>query len=179
VLDYSAIWFGTMGIATGGETKFAQSNTVILRSTLMALDPRARLLTFKSAYLKNGNVLITADVVRDLGCRVISVIFSNAFRSEYYYGSITQPIPSIKTTDVATGKVLSITGDVEIQNDGTFRVQEIDYQDDHEVFKSVARRNSGTGLLIGEEIKHGVLERDYHHYELTLDRWSGCEPKLP
>lgn len=176
ITDYSTVWLRSMGMASSGETRFRDSNDVIFRATLLEVDAKARLLLFKAVYLKNGTALIQADVARDMSCRVVSAILNGAVRSEYSYVSHRDPIPLIRTIDVATGKVLSTTSGVELMGDGTFRVQEADYRDGRETFRSVSRRHAGTGLILDESVQNGVLERDYHHYELMLDNWSRCEP---
>jgi len=102
-----------MGIASGGEVTFRATNEVILRSTLLGIDAKARSLSFKAAYLKQGQLLLTADVTRDMNCKVTAVVFNGSLRSEYSSSRAT-PLPLITTIDITTGKILSRTSNPEL-----------------------------------------------------------------
>lgn len=177
-LGSSTTWYRMMKIATSAETKFAASNKLIHRSTLVAMDYKDKpqnemTLTFKSEYLKDNGVVFTFDVVRDFSsCTVNSVTLEGKYRSVYTYPNGRRDLPLITTTDLSSGKTVSETKNIEIVGDGSFRVEEFNYQDGKEIFRSVVRRHAGTGMFVEEVVKHGKLDTDYHHYELLLGNWS-------
>lgn len=177
-LGSSTAWFRTMKIATSAQTRFAESNKLIHRSHLVAMDYKDKpqnemTLTFKSDYMNNDGVAFTCEVVRDLSsCTVNSVTFEGKYRSVYTYPNGRGELPLITTTELSSGRIVSETKNIEIVGDGSFRVEEINYQDGKEVFRSVVRRHAGTGLFMDEAVKHGALDIDYHHYELLLNNWS-------
>lgn len=177
-LGSSTTWYRMMKIATGAETRFAESNKLIHRSNLVAMDYKDKpqnemTLTFKSEYLNDDGVAFTCDVVRDLSsCVVNSVTLEGKYRSVYTYPNGRRELPLITTTDLSSGKIVSETKNIEIVGDGSFRVEEINYQDGKEIFRSLVRRHAGTGLFVDEVVKYGTLDTDYHHYELLLNNWS-------
>lgn len=175
-LGASKQWYRMMKIATSAETRFYDTNELIYRSTLVSMDTKDSnkpTLSFKSEYLKDGKVVFTADVERDLSsCTVNAVVFNGKYRSEHIYPNGRRELPLMKTTDVATGKTVSETKNIEIIGDGSFRVEEINYRDGKEVFHSLVRRHAGSGLIVEENVKDGALDVDYHHYELLLHNWS-------
>src|SRR5436309_3714118 len=87
------------------------------------------------------------------------------------------PSRSLRRLTSQRGKSSAGRATPNCSGDDTFRVEETAYQDGKEIFQSLVRRHARTGLLLDEAVKHGSLDRDYHHYELTIDDWSGCQPR--
>ena len=177
-LGLTTSWYRMMKIATGAEIKFSTNNKLIYRSSLVAMDTKDKLqdemtLTFKSEYLKDNAVMFTFEVVRDFSSGTVNTVtIEGKYRSVYTYPNGRRELPLITTTDLSSGKIVSETKNAEFAGDGSFRVEEINYKNVQEIFRSVVRRYAGTGMFVDEIVKNGTLDTDYHHYELLLGNWS-------
>ncbi len=79
---------------------------------------------------------------------------------------------NIITYDLETRKKVAETIVRGHVSNGDFFGEEVCYEKGNEVFRSDFVRN-GAGILVSENVKHGVLHRDYHHYELVVMGWAG------
>jgi hypothetical protein len=170
----SESWLRSKGIASEAECVIRATGEPIMNAQLTKIDPEKHSMEFDAEYYNKGVLVYKAHITRNVQSGiVIDVVYDGMFRSAYQHKSGDRiRIPAIKTTRMDTGELVSETKNVHIEGDGSFMVEEVNYENREIRSRFSVRRHAGTGLLIEQKALEGLPDADYHHYELLVDTWT-------
>lgn len=105
---------------------------------------------------------------------VVKTILDSRYESIYKWAGIPgYSLVAVITTDISSGKKVLETKNLGLieNSHGLFSGLEYHFTGEKVVYISEFVRHLGTGLLVEEQAKQGVLSKDYHTYEFVLSGW--------
>jgi len=171
---------GAIGIPSSASYLHGPAKTVAATATGGELideegERRIRVkLTLKAAAGK-PETLVVQFKPSGMGAFVRKVVLDDAWESKYIFegqlASMGMGLPRVETFERKTGKKVAETKDLRVTENGCFSGDEVCLDGEKEIYRSSFVRHALTGLLVSEKRISGKLPRDYHHYDLVLNKW--------